>query len=220
MAMVSRVLQWVVDRFGLRPIWDHVLDRQVPKDPWYHGDGMALLVLLTVLVVTGIVLALGYCPAIDEAHASVQHITHQQTLGWYVRGLHYWSGGLMVVLLFLHFCRQVLNGGYKSPREATWLVGVLLLFLVLSTSLLGYILRWDERGLYGLRVLLAALHSAPLVGESLVVLAQGGAGDYQPHAQPYLHAARCGNSAPAAALGRVSRLPRHSAWHDDAGRAC
>jgi ubiquinol-cytochrome c reductase cytochrome b subunit len=172
--MVSRMLRWVVDRFGLRPIWDHVLDRQVPKDPWYHGDGMALLVLLTVLVVTGIILALGYCPAMDEAYLSVEYITHQQTLGWYVRGLHYWSGGIMVVMLFLHFCRQVVNGGYKSPREATWLVGVVLLFLVLSTSLLGYILRWDERGLYGLRVLLAALRSTPLVGEDLVELVQGG----------------------------------------------
>jgi quinol-cytochrome oxidoreductase complex cytochrome b subunit len=39
---------------------------------------------------------------------------------------------------------------------------------------LGYILRWDERGLYGLRVALAALRSTPLIGESLVVLAQGG----------------------------------------------
>ena len=173
--MVSKALRWVVDRFGLAPIWDHVLDRPVPKDPWYHGDGMALLVLLTVLVVTGVFLAMGYCPAMDEAYPSVQHITHQQTLGWFVRGLHYWAGGLMVVMLFIHFCRQVLNGGYKAPREATWLVGVLLLFLVLTTSLLGYVLRWDERGLYGLRVALAALRTTPVIGDELVLLAQGDA---------------------------------------------
>jgi hypothetical protein len=172
--VISKALRWVVDRFGLGPIWDNVLDRQVPKDPWYHGDGMALMALLTVLVVTGVFLALGYCPAMDEAYLSVEHITHQQTLGWFVRGLHYWSGGLMVIMLFLHFCRQVLNGGYKAPREATWLVGVVLLFLVLATSLLGYILRWDERGLYGLRVALAAIRSVPYVGENLVALAQGG----------------------------------------------
>src|SRR5918999_3435213 len=172
--MVSKVLRWVVDRFGLGPIWDKILDRQVPKDPWYHGDGMALLVLLTVLVVTGVFLALGYTPAIDEAYQSVEHITHQQTLGWFVRGLHYWSGGLMVVMLFLHVCRQILLAGYKAPREGTWLVGVFLLFIVLSTSLLGYVLRWDERGFYGLRVALGAFRSVPLVGEQLVLLAQGG----------------------------------------------
>lgn len=172
--MVSKTLRWIVDRFGFCPIWDTVLDRQVPKDPWYHGDGMALLVLLTVLVVTGGVLALGYCPAIDEAYQSVEYITYQQTLGWFVRGLHYWSAGLMVVMMFVHFCRQVLLGGYKPPREATWLVGVLMMFIVLATSLLGYVLRWDERGLYGFRVLLAALQSVPYLGDRLVLLMKGG----------------------------------------------
>jgi ubiquinol-cytochrome c reductase cytochrome b subunit len=173
--MMRPALRWIVDRFGLGPIWDHVLDRNVPKDPWYHGDGMALLVLLSVLVITGALLAMGYSPAVDEAYHSVEYITHQQTLGWLVRGLHYWSGGLMVVMLFLHFCRQLLNGGYKSPREGTWLVGVLLLFIVLTTSLLGYVLRWDQRGYYGLKVLLFAVQSVPVVGEQLVLLLQGGA---------------------------------------------
>jgi len=172
--VVSQLLRWVVDRFGLGPIWDKVLDRQVPKDPWYHGDGMALLVLLTILVGTGVVLALGYCPALDEAYPSVEYITYQQTLGWFVRGLHYWSAGLMVVMLFLHLCRQILLGGYKAPREGTWLVGVFLLFAVLTTSLLGYVLRWDERGFSGLRVALAAFRHVPGFGEDLVLLTQGG----------------------------------------------
>jgi ubiquinol-cytochrome c reductase cytochrome b subunit len=172
--MIKKSLRWVVDRFGLAPIWDHVLDRNVPKDPWYHGDGMALMVLLSVLVLTGVLLAMGYSPAVDEAYRSVDHITHRQTLGWFVRGLHYWSAGLMVVMLFLHLCRQILNGGYKSPREATWLIGVVLLFLVLSTSLFGYILRWDQRGFYGLRVFLTAAESVPGIGNQLVLLVQGG----------------------------------------------
>ena len=172
--MISKSWRWVVDRFGLGPIWDHVLDRNVPKDPWYHGDGMALLVLLTVLVVTGVFLSMGYSPAVGEAYQSVEYITQQQTLGWFVRGLHYWSGGLIVVMLFLHVCRQLLLGGYKSPREGTWLIGVLLLVIVLTTSLLGYVLRWDQRGFYGLRALLSGLQSVPAVGEQLVLLMQGG----------------------------------------------
>jgi ubiquinol-cytochrome c reductase cytochrome b subunit len=172
--MSSKPWRWVVDRFGLRPIWDHLLDRNVPKDPWYHGDGMALLVLLTVLVMTGVFLTMGYSPSVNEAYQSVQYITHQQTLGWFIRGLHYWSGGLMVVMLYLHICRQLVLGGYKSPREGTWLVGVILLALVLTTSLLGYVLRWDQRGYYGLRALLSGLQTVPVVGQKLVLLVQGG----------------------------------------------
>ncbi len=172
--MLAKTLRWAVDRFGLGPIWNHVLDRQIPKDPWYHGDGMALLILLTILVVTGIFLALSYCPSIEEAYASVTYITESQTLGWYVRGLHYWSGGVMVVMLLIHVCRQVMLGGYKAPREANWLVGVILLFIVLTTSLLGYILRWDERGFYGYRVALHTFQHVPYLGDYLVRLVQGG----------------------------------------------
>jgi ubiquinol-cytochrome c reductase cytochrome b subunit len=172
--VLSQAWAWVVDRFGLGPIWDQVLDRPVPRSPWYHGDGMALMVLLTILVVTGVCLSLSYCPAMDEAYASVQYITQRQLLGWFIRGLHYWSAGLMVVMLFVHLCRQLILAGYKSPREATWLVGVFLLFIVLTTSLLGYILRWDERGHEGLRVALSTFRSVPLIGHDLVMLVQGG----------------------------------------------
>jgi ubiquinol-cytochrome c reductase cytochrome b subunit len=80
----------------------------------------------------------------------------------------------MVVVLFLHFCRQILLGGYKAPREATWLTGVVLLLVVLTTSLLGYVLRWDERGFYGLRVALSTFQNVPYFGDQLVLLTQGG----------------------------------------------
>ena len=172
--MLANCRAWVADRFGLTPIRDHFLKRTVPKDPWYHGDGMALLALLTIQVVTGAVLALTYCPSIDDAYESVYHITHRQTLGWLIRGLHYWSGGAMVVMLLLHVCRQIALGGYKAPREGTWLIGVLLLVLVLILSFLGYVLRWDERGIYGLKVALSILQHVPLLGDQLVGAVVGG----------------------------------------------
>lgn len=172
--MASKWRTWIVDRFGLAPIWDHFLDRPVPKDPWYHGDGMALLALLTVQVVTGAVLALSYCPSTAEAYESVYHITHRQFLGWFIRGLHYWSSGLMVVMLLLHLCRQIALGGYKAPREGTWLVGVLLLFIVVALSFIGYVLRWDDRGIYGLKVALSIFQQVPVIGDRLVRIVIGG----------------------------------------------
>ena len=172
---MASVVRWLVDRFGLREVRDHVLHRRVPKDPWYQGDGEAMLLLFAIQFITGIVLALSYTPTVGEAYNSVHHITSQQTLGWFVRGLHYWSGGLWVVILFWHLMRQIATGGYKKPREGTWLIGVLLLFLVIVTSFLGYVLRWDERGIYGLRVALSIFHEIPWIGEDLVYLVQGGA---------------------------------------------
>ena len=51
---------------------------------------------------------------------------------------------------------------------------MLLFFALIATSYLGYVLRWDERAIYGLRVSLNLFYRVPLIGESLVLLVQGG----------------------------------------------
>jgi ubiquinol-cytochrome c reductase cytochrome b subunit len=165
----------VADRFGFKPIQQNVLDRRVPKTPWYFGDGATLAGLFGVLVLTGMMMGLSYSPSPDSAYQSVKYITERQFLGWFVRGLHYWSAGLMMVMLFAHLFRQILLGGYKFPREGTWLIGVLLFFGVLTMSFTGYLLRWDERAIYAIKVVLHMFDRVPLIGEYLVLLVQGDA---------------------------------------------
>lgn len=80
----------------------------------------------------------------------------------------------MMIMVVFHLLRQIILGGYKSPREGTWLVGVPLFFGVLFLAYSGYLLRWDERSIYGIRVMLQMLGRVPLVGDSLVLFAQGG----------------------------------------------
>jgi ubiquinol-cytochrome c reductase cytochrome b subunit len=172
--LLNRARCWAVDRFGIGPIREAAFDRRVPKSPWYYGDGASLTMLLGVLVVTGIVMTLTYSPTPDTAYQSVQHITDRQTLGWFIRALHYWSAGLMVVMLFFHLFRQILVAGYKYPREATWIFGALLFHAVIAMSFTGYLLRWDERSLHAIRVMLHMFSRVPWVGDDLVVLVQGG----------------------------------------------
>lgn len=172
--MLAMWKDWAFDRFGLRPLKEEVLDRKVPRTPWYYGDGATLLTLFGVQAVTGAVLALNYSPSIDHAYQSVQYITNEAALGWLVRGLHYWSAGLMMVMLFFHLFRVILVGGYKPPREGTWLIGVLLFFAVLIMGFSGYLLRWDERAVYATSLVLHMFEKTPLVGEWLVRFVQGG----------------------------------------------
>lgn len=166
--------QRLAHRFGLQPLRDHVLNRRVPKTPWYFGDGAALMLLLVMLVGTGGMMALDYVPATDAALASVQRLTDEHLLGWFVRAIHYWAAGAMVVLLFVHLFRQILFAGYKAPREGTWLIGVLLFFLVHVMAFTGYTLRWDVRAIHAIGVVLHVLEDVPLVGEFLARLVSGG----------------------------------------------
>jgi len=172
--MLKKSAQWAIDRFGIATAYQSLLNRRVPKAPWYSGDGSTLLALLGIQVVTGAVLALTYSPSSDSAYQSVVYITEHVTLGWFIRGLHYWSAGAMMIMVTFHLLRQILLGGYKSPREGTWLIGVPLFFGILFLAYSGYLLRWDERSVYGIRVMLQMLGRVPLVGNSLVLFAQGG----------------------------------------------
>ncbi len=164
----------VAERFGYVPFKEKVLKRRVPETPWYQGDGATLTTLLAIQVVTGVTMTLYYTNAADYSYDSVLHITDQVTMGWLVRGIHYWSAGIMVVMLVLHFFRHLLLGGYKAPREGTWIIGVFQFFLVLAMSFTGYVLRWDERAVYAARVVLNMFYNVPLIGEELVLLVQGG----------------------------------------------
>lgn len=172
--MLSSFREWVNDRFGLKPIKENALHRRVARTPWYYGDGATLVLLLGVLVLTGMMMTLTYTPSPDGAYESVQYITKEQPLGWFIRALHYWSAGFMVVMVLWHVLRQVLVAGYKFPREGTWLIGVVLFFAILVMSFTGYVLRWDERAIYALKVALHMFSRVPFIGEELVIFVQGG----------------------------------------------
>ncbi len=160
-------------RLGFMPFIEKVLHRRVPKTFWYQGDGAALTTLLLVQVITGVTMTLYYANAADHAYDSINHITANLPLGWLVRGIHYWSAGIMVVTLIFHVLRHLALGGYKAPREGTWIIGVFQFFLVLTMSFSGYVLRWDERAVYAARVVLNMFSKVPFIGDELVLLVQG-----------------------------------------------
>ncbi|RYF51954.1 MAG: c-type cytochrome [Cytophagaceae bacterium] len=170
----TSVIHRIIDRFALGPIWRKVFARKVPKSNWYYGDGATLMFLLLILILTGGALALMYSPAPASAYESIVTITEKLYLGAFVRAIHYWSAGMMMIILVYHLFRHLLLGGYLPPREATWIIGVLMLVLIIINGFLGYTLRWDERAVYAIRVALNIFHRIPWIGDELVVLIQGG----------------------------------------------
>jgi hypothetical protein len=81
-----------------------------------------------VQILTGAFLTLYYAATPDHAYDSIRFIV-STTPGRIVRGLHHYGASFIVVAVLLHMVRVVAFGSYKSPREATWLSGLLLLGL-------------------------------------------------------------------------------------------
>ncbi len=166
---------WLNDRLGTRHLVAAFLYRRLPKAVgWPHTLGSATLFLLLVQIVTGIFLAFYYVPSVEHAYGSVGYITKQVPFGAYVRGVHRWSASLVVILAVLHLLRVFFTGAYKYPREASWVVGVLLLGIIFAFGFTGYLLPWDQKAYWATVVGTHIAEWAPGVGELAARLLKGG----------------------------------------------
>ena len=138
------------------------------------GLGGSSLVLITLLAVTGILLMLAYQPVPGAAHESVLTIENAVRFGPLVRGVHYWSANLLVVVLLLHAARVFLTGGYHGPRQFNWVVGVSLLLIVLANAFTGYLLPWDQLSYWAITISTGMVGYVPWLGPTLQRVARGG----------------------------------------------
>ena len=79
-----------------------------------------------------------YKPTVAEAYASVQYLMTDVSFGWLIRSIHRWSASMMVLMLILHVFRVYLTGGFKRPRELTWVTGVTMAVITVSFGVTGY----------------------------------------------------------------------------------
>ena len=168
-------LDWLEERSGLIGGVRYFLFRKVPGDTnWFHTLGSATLTAFLVQLATGVILAMYYKPSPAEAHASVDHITHDVTLGWLVRGMHRWGASVFIILMFFHMARVFLFGAYKYPRELNWVVGALIVPTALLMGFTGYLLPWDQTSYWATVVGINLNGTAPILGPFLADFLKGG----------------------------------------------
>jgi len=99
-----------------------------------------------VLLASGMILAQFFDPRLETAHQSIDYIMREATLGWFIRGIHYWSAQILFVLLLLHLTRVIVTASYKRPREFTYYFGLTLFLLITIMVMTGTALKWDQEG--------------------------------------------------------------------------
>lgn len=163
-----RVLLWLEHRTGLETAVRKFLYEEVPASTgWPQVFGSVALFLFLVQAFTGLLLAFNYAPTPGDAYNSLQYILREVTAGRLIRGLHHWGASMMIVVVILHMTQVFLWGAYKKPREATWIVGVVLFLITLSYGLTGYLLPWDNRAYWGTVVTTQLAAKTPLLGPYL-----------------------------------------------------
>ena len=169
-------LDWLEERSGIVGGVKYFLFRKVPGDTnWWQTLGAATLTAFIVQALTGVILAMYYKPAPNEAYSSIQHITNDIFAGWLVRGMHRWGASVFIILMFMHMGRVFLFGAYKYPRELNWIIGVLLLVTGMAEGFTGYLLPWDQTAYWATVVGININATAPIAGPFIAQFLQGGA---------------------------------------------
>jgi ubiquinol-cytochrome c reductase cytochrome b subunit len=172
--MIRRVIDWLEHRTGVETAVKNFLYEDIPASSgWHQVFGSVALFLFLTQAFTGILLAVNYAPTPGEAYNSLKYIVTELTGGRMIRGLHHWGASMMIVVVVLHMIQVFVYGAYKKPREATWMVGIVLLLVVLGYGLTGYLLPWDNRAYWGTVVATKIAASAPLAGPYLTRLLGG-----------------------------------------------
>src|SRR5271169_1915124 len=133
---LQAIVGWLEHRTGVETALRRTLYEEIPGSScWRQVFGSVAVFLFLVQAFTGILLAFNYAPTPGDAYNSLKYIITEVTGGRLIHGLHHWGASMMIVVVVLHMTQVFLFGAYKKPREATWMVGVVLLLLTLAYGL-------------------------------------------------------------------------------------
>nr|CCA94727.1 cytochrome B protein [Microtus obscurus] len=138
---------------------------------WWNFGSLLGLCLITQIL-TGLFLAMHYTSDTATAFSSVAHICRDVNYGWLIRYMHANGASMFFICLFLHVGRGVYYGSYNMIE--TWNMGIVLLFAVMATAFMGYVLPWGQMSFWGATVITNLLSAIPYIGTTLVEWIWGG----------------------------------------------
>nr|YP_010545949.1 cytochrome b [Triplax ainonia]UYG49584.1 cytochrome b [Triplax ainonia] len=150
-----------------------IIDLATPSNissMWNFGSLLGLC--LIIQIVTGLFLAMHYCPNVDLAFNSVAHICRDVNYGWLIRTLHANGASFFFICLYIHIGRGIYYSSYYYMH--TWIIGVTIFFIVMGTAFLGYVLPWGQMSFWGATVITNLLSAIPYLGTTIVQWVWGG----------------------------------------------
>ncbi len=152
---------------------DMFIDLPSPSNCSYLWNfGSLLGISLIIQIITGIFLAMHYCPDVNLAFSSVAHITRDVNYGFILRYLHANGASMFFLCVYFHIGRGIYYGSYS--KNIVWNVGVLIFLLMIVTAFIGYVLPWGQMSFWAATVITNLLSAIPYVGDDIVKWVWGG----------------------------------------------
>nr|AZL93574.1 cytochrome b [Helicoverpa gelotopoeon]AZL93704.1 cytochrome b [Helicoverpa gelotopoeon] len=137
---------------------------------WNFGSLLGLCLIIQIL--TGLFLTMYYTANIEMAFYSVNYICRNVNYGWLIRTLHANGASFFFICVYMHIGRGIYYESFNL--KYTWMVGVIILFLLMATAFMGYVLPWGQMSFWGATVITNLLSAIPSLGVKIVTWIWGG----------------------------------------------
>lgn len=133
---------------------------------YFWNLGFLLGITILLQIISGIFLGLHYTSDINSAYFSIFFIIREIYYGWCLRYLHSNGSSFVFLLIFLHLGRAISYGSYfYNPN--TWFSGIIIIFFLMGTAFMGYVLPLGQMSLWGVTVITNLLSAFPSLIEWL-----------------------------------------------------
>lgn len=150
-----------------------LIDLPVPVNISYLWNFGSLLGLcLVIQIITGVFLAMHYCPDVSLAFNSIHHILRDVNYGFVLKYLHANGASMFFLCVYVHIARGLYYGSYL--RVPLWGVGVVIVLIMMATAFIGYVLPWGQMSFWGATVITNFVSAVPYVGDTVVQWLWGG----------------------------------------------
>lgn len=152
---------------------NRILDLPTPSFIRYLWNwGFMLGIVLIIQIITGLILASHYNSYLENAFDSVIHIIRDVNIGYFMRYTHINGASLFFIIVYTHIFRGIIFSSFKN--KYTWIRGIIILFLLIGTAFIGYVLPWGQISYWGATVITNLASAIPFVGQNIVLWLWGG----------------------------------------------
>lgn len=134
--------------------------------------GFILGIVLIIQIITGLILASHYNSFLDTAFRRVIHIIRDVNAGYLMRFIHINGASLFFIVIYTHIFRNIIYASFKN--KYTWARGIIILFLLMGTAFIGYVLPWGQISYWGATVITNLASAIPFIGDNIVQWLWGG----------------------------------------------
>nr|YP_009560728.1 cytochrome b [Ixodes tasmani]QAB05961.1 cytochrome b [Ixodes tasmani]QAB05974.1 cytochrome b [Ixodes tasmani]QAB05987.1 cytochrome b [Ixodes tasmani] len=134
--------------------------------------GSLLGMCLMIQIISGLFLAMNFSSDITTAFNMMSHILRDVNNGWMIRSIHANGASLFFIMIYIHIGRGIYYSSFHFVK--TWFSGIIIIFILMATAFLGYVLPWGQMSFWGATVITNLLTAVPYIGMMMTQWIWGG----------------------------------------------